>query len=459
MSTIHRSRRWRTAAGLALGAAVLAAGQLPVVPAGADPAGTISNGRVTLGVNREGNLITPQENIGITFEPTGNDGIAPGCACEAWGAGDETTGVAGEAGRVTGIAGVEVISNTRTADTSVSVVAIPSIDDATLNVTHDFHPSASDDLFEATVTIANVSEAPVVPRYRRAMDWDIGPTEFNEAVTIQGTSGADSVVFASDDGFADGDPFAGESWINFTGDAVDNIDEVLTAGGSGPDFDHGALFDFRFPTLAVGESVTFNIYYGASASQAEANAALAAVGAEVYSFGQPTSEDGPELGVPNTFIFAFRGVGGAVQFPVAQFSSSTYSGAEGTEASIDVVLSGPAAQPVSIDFTTSDGSATAGDDYTETSGTLTIPALSDRGSFTVPLLADDVADDGETVNLTLSNPFAATIGDRATAVLAISDTPPVPPADPGSPPPGPTSSGAPSARPAAPVSGRPSYTG
>lgn len=451
------ARRRRVAAVLMLTAAVLVAGQLPVVPASADPAGTITNGRVTLGVNREGNLITPAENIGITFEPSGNDGIAPGCACEAWGAGDETTGTSGSAGRDTGVYDVEVISNTRTATTSVSVVAIPSVDDATLHVTHDFHPSASDDLFEAAVTIQNVSDDPVVPRYRRAMDWDIGPTEFDEVVTIQGTEAADTVVFASDDGFASGDPFAGESWINFVGDAVDNFDEVLTPGGSGPDSDHGALFDFRFATLAPGESMTFNIYYGAAANEADANAALSAVGAEVYSFGQPSSQDGPELGVPNTFIFAFRGVGGLVQFPSAQFSASAYSGAEGTDATIEVVLSGPTANEVRVDYATSAGSATPGEDYTETSGTLTIPVGSDRGSFSVPLLTDAVADDGETVDLALANPVGGTIGERATAVLTITD---VAPADPTAPPTDPAGpGGAPSARPATPVSARPGYTG
>lgn len=457
MGNSLRSRGRRAAAALAVGAVVLAAGQLPAVPAGADPAGTITNGRVTLGVNEEGNLITPQENIGITFVPSGNDGIAPGCACEAWGAGDETTGVSGQAGRDTGITDLEVISNTRTATTSVSVVAIPSVADATLHVTHDFHPSASDDLFEATVTLENVSGDPIVPRYRRAMDWDIGPTEFDEAVTIQGTEAADTIVFASDDGFADGDPFAGESWINFTGDAVDNIDEVLTPGGDGPTSDHGALFDFRFAPLAPGASMSFNIYYGASANEADANTALAAVGAEVYSFGQPTSEGGPSLGVPNTFIFGFRGVGGLVQFPVAQFSSSTYTGAEGTEAAIEVELSGPTANPVSIDYTTSAGTATVGDDYTETSGTLTIPVGSDRGTFSVPLAADAVADDGETVNLALSNPVDATIGERATAVLTITDVAPTDPTAPPTDPAGP--GGTPSARPATPVSGRPGYTG
>ena len=42
-------------------------------------------------------------------------------------------------------------------------------------------------------------------------------------------------------------------------------------------------------------------------------AALGAVGAEVYSFGQYSQN--PILGTPATYIFAFSGVGGSVVVP------------------------------------------------------------------------------------------------------------------------------------------------
>ena len=56
--------------------------------------------------------------------------------------------------------------------------------------------------------------------------------------------------------------------------------------------------------------MTFNVYYGAAPTEVDVLIAVDSIDAEVYSFGQPTTADGPTLGTPNTFIFAFSGVGG-----------------------------------------------------------------------------------------------------------------------------------------------------
>ena len=58
-------------------------------------------------------------------------------------------------------------------------------------------------------------------------------------------------------------------------------------------------------------------------------------------------------------------------------------------------------------WATSDGTATAGTDYTATSGTLTFAAGETEQTVSVPVLDDD----GETVTLTLSNPAGAVLGD------------------------------------------------
>lgn len=76
--------------------------------------------------------------------------------------------------------------------------------------------------------------------------------------------------------------------------------------------DHGALFDFEFEALAKGATRQFNIYYGAATTEAGANAARAAVGANLYSYGQANVDGGPSTGVPNTFIFGFGTTGGGV---------------------------------------------------------------------------------------------------------------------------------------------------
>jgi len=281
-----------------------------------DVAGVISNGLVQLGINPEGQLNVPGGSpssgtgttfVGLRYVPTNAEATAPGCLCEGWGVADATSGVSGYANvAVDGVVNLDFKGFFRTASSAVSVVQVGS----TFRVTHDYHPSASPNLYEATVTIQNTSDHDTDVRYRRVMDWDVEPTAFNEfvsVVTIAGAERAKNVLFSSDDGFASANPLSGPSSIDFVGDAID----------SGPD-DHGALFDFGFGTLKPGEKVAFNIYYGAAATEPEANAALGAVRAEVYSYGQPNCPsfrcpdvNGPRDGKPNTFIFAFSKVGGA----------------------------------------------------------------------------------------------------------------------------------------------------
>ena len=66
---------------------------------------------------------------------------------------------------------------------------------------------------------------------------------------------------------------------------------------------------------------------------------------------------------------------------------------------------------VTVDYATAAGTATAGTDYTEVSGTLSMPAGSRRASIEVAVLDDDIDDDGETLTLTLSNAVGAIIED------------------------------------------------
>ncbi len=418
---------------------------LPATPAdaGAPPpeCAVIDNGTVRLGVNPEGHLNCGDPAVesgfvyGITYLPSGPtaDALSPGCACEGWGAGDGVSLVQGgvsESNPSNFL--MEVESFTTDGTNATSIVNIPDATTPILRISHEYTPSASPALYEVNVTIENVSDATVTPRYRRAMDWDIPPTEFAEYVTIQGSAAATDVIYASDDGFADVDPFSGPAFINFEGDAVDNFDEILTPGGSG-DADHGALFDFEFDDLAPDETKEFTIFYGAAGTEDDADAALGAVGAEMFSYGQPSSEGGPDLGEPNTFIFAFEGVGGVVQFPSVQFSSATYSVDEDAgEAVITATLSAATSNPVTVDYASAAGTATAGDDYTDVSGTLTIPAGETSATFSIPIVDDGVEEPDETVDLTLSSPTNAFLADPYEAVLTIVDVtpPPAPPATP-----------------------------
>ncbi|HTO11676.1 MAG TPA: Calx-beta domain-containing protein, partial [Candidatus Binatia bacterium] len=111
------------------------------------------------------------------------------------------------------------------------------------------------------------------------------------------------------------------------------------------------------------------------------------------------------------------------------FSATTYTVAEaGGSISVKVELTGVSATPVTVHYATSDGTATAGQDYVATSGTLTFPppgtAIGIRTqTFTIPILPDTLAEGTETINVTLSSPTggAQLIAGRASAVVSITD--------------------------------------
>lgn len=287
----------------------------------------LSDGNVVIGVNDTGSLnaafnsgtpidgypspVSGTSIVGLRYAPTGNEATSHGCVCEGWGVGIGETGqAAGDGSDNTGSAfGIASASLVSTATTATSTV----VTTFGLTVVHDFAlATETDDLYRVKVTITNNTGSDIADlRYTRAMDWDVEPTTFNEYSTIQGTAAATNVLYADDNGFASTNPFASRSPLaaGAVGDFVD----------SGPT-DHGAIFDFGFGALAAGDSFSFDIFYGGAKTEREALIALAAVGAEVYSFGQISSDPlglGLDVGgnPSNTFIFGFAGVGGEVVRP------------------------------------------------------------------------------------------------------------------------------------------------
>ncbi len=109
-----------------------------------------------------------------------------------------------------------------------------------------------------------------------------------------------------------------------------------------------------------------------------------------------------------------------------QFSSQTYSVSEdGGSSVISVTRIDGATGAVTVDYATSNGTATAGSDYTATSGTLTFSQGETSKTFSIPITSDGVFEAPETVNLTLTNPTgSAVLGTTSAAVLTIS-TPPL----------------------------------
>ena len=90
-----------------------------------------------------------------------------------------------------------------------------------------------------------------------------------------------------------------------------------------------------------------------------------------------------------------------------------------------VTLERAASGTVTVDYATSDGTATAGADYTATSGTLRFAAGQTSKTVSVTVLDDAHDDGGETVTLTLSNPSGAYLAD-GTATGTIENRNPLP---------------------------------
>jgi hypothetical protein len=102
-----------------------------------------------------------------------------------------------------------------------------------------------------------------------------------------------------------------------------------------------------------------------------------------------------------------------------RFADARVTGVEGGTATIAVVRSGPA--QASVGFATTGGTATAGSDYTPSSGTLSFKPGETVKTFTVPIAADAVTDGDETVTLQLSKPVGGTLIDPKSATLSIVD--------------------------------------
>jgi len=255
---------------------------------------TSGNGNVTVGVFDNGSI--GFSGVGINLAGVG-DGIFAGCLCEGWGVSTgATTGNAYGGGSF----GISLVSANLAAGVFTSVTTLTGTD---LQVTQAYSASTSGALILDRVTLTNTGAGTLNDvRYARNMDWDIPPTEFNEFVTIQGTS-ATALLYSTNDGFASSDPLTSPGDI--CSDGINAINADFVDSGA---CDHGAWFSFAFGNLDAGESHSFSIFYGATGSQASALAALGVVGAELYSFGQ--SNGGQITGEPGTYIFGFAGVGG-----------------------------------------------------------------------------------------------------------------------------------------------------
>ena len=109
--------------------------------------------------------------------------------------------------------------------------------------------------------------------------------------------------------------------------------------------------------------------------------------------------------------------------PDVLIGDATVDEAAGT-ASFAVTLTNPSAADITLTLTTADGSATAGADYTATTGQVTILAgtTTATGSFDVPILEDLIDESDETFTVSVLTVDAGTVGSTVdTGIGTITD--------------------------------------
>jgi hypothetical protein len=114
------------------------------------------------------------------------------------------------------------------------------------------------------------------------------------------------------------------------------------------------------------------------------------------------------------------------ELPTLRFTglSSVTEGDSGTrEYSFSVSTDQGISTNISVDFATSDGSATAGEDYVAKSGTITIPSGSTSVSESFVIAGDLDIEGNEYFTVTLSNPVSAEIGTLSKSFTIVDDDP------------------------------------
>ncbi len=134
----------------------------------------------------------------------------------------------------------------------------------------------------------------------------------------------------------------------------------------------------------------------------------------------------------NTFNVIIKQSDAALRGQIGLNSASASVDEAATNVSVQIARTGGSDGEVSISYTTQDGSAVAGQDYTATNGTLTW-ADGDAADKTiqVSILDDSTQEENETFNIVLSNPQGgASLGSSSFTVTISRNDQPAPPAPP-----------------------------
>jgi hypothetical protein len=293
-----------------------------------------------------------------------------------------------------------------------------------------------------TLTWANGDSAPKTFTVPIQGDTTVEPDETVNLLLAQPTGGAvlgnpstATLTIVNDDGpgAAGTLQFSSATYFHLEGDSGTSLAtiEVTRTGGS------FGVVGVSFATSDGTATAGFD-YIATNGTLSWANGDTAAKTFTVTVLGDTTVEPdetvnltlssptgGATLGTPASATLTIVLDDAPAAIGTLQFSSVSYSTTEGNSgtsaATITVTRTGGSSGAVGVSFATSDGTATAGSDYTATNGVLSW-ADGDTGAktFTVTVLGDTTLEGDETVNLTLSLPTGgAGLGTPASATLTI----------------------------------------
>ena len=109
-------------------------------------------------------------------------------------------------------------------------------------------------------------------------------------------------------------------------------------------------------------------------------------------------------------------------FPAPTFKQSNFTVGEAIgNATITLTLNNISDVPLVVNYATSDGTATAGNDYQGTSGSLQFLPGQQELTFTVPIINDSTGEPNETINLSLTSSISGDSLDTATLTITDDD--------------------------------------
>ncbi len=206
-------------------------------------------------------------------------------------------------------------------------------------------------------------------------------------------------------------------------DIDSNLDILVTQGslnGSPTSANSGQLFTVGSLGFDTSGNVGFDIAPGNNAAYASLQPGGGGL-SQLFTINLATGQATSLGSIGGTEVILGLAIAPA---GTIQFGSPGATVTEGTDFSVTIAVTrtGDTSTTATIDYTTANGSASAGSDYLSTSGTLTFNPGETTKNIVVSLLNDAPPEPTETFSVTLSNPTGgASLGSPSTFTVTILD--------------------------------------